>query len=338
MRRFASVILFLSCTLLLVACGGSDSEGGGAAVTLYSPETPDMTREIAEAFEEETGTPVNVHYAGTNVLVNQMIAEMDNPEADVWYGGGGILPFESAIERGFIQAYTPELAENWDVYQDGIKMRHEDFKWVGMEVFVLGLIYNTDLVDESELPQTWDELLDEKWAGEIQMPNPAASGTATLLVLSQLMDKGEESGWAYFDALVENVSSFPDSGGAPAQAAAAGEASIGIGFDFMAYQMKDRGESVDFHIPANTPVLVNPAAMIENGPNSEGAEQLIDFMLSPKGQQIKADWFHIPIDPSIEGKSPLTLDSLKDKAMDLDIDWVVENYDRIRNEWRERYQ
>ena len=106
----------------------------------------------------------------------------------------------------------------------------------------------------------------------------------------------------------------------------------------MAYQMKDRGESVDFHIPANTPVLVNPAAMIENGPNSEGAEQLIDFMLSPKGQQIKADWFHIPIDPSIEGKSPLTLDSLKDKAMDLDIDWVVENYDRIRNEWRERYQ
>ena len=53
------------------------------------------------------------------------------------------------------------------------------------------------------------------------MPNPAASGTATLLVLSQLMDKGEESGWAYFDALVENVSSFPDSGGAPAQAAAA---------------------------------------------------------------------------------------------------------------------
>ena len=104
-----------------------------------------MTREIAEAFEEETGTPVNVHYAGTNVLVNQMIAEMDNPEADVWYGGGGILPFESAIERGFIQAYTPELAENWDVYQDGIKMRHEDFKWVGMEVFVLGLIYNTDM-------------------------------------------------------------------------------------------------------------------------------------------------------------------------------------------------
>ena len=72
-----------------------------------------MTREIAEAFEEETGTPVNVHYAGTNVLVNQMIAEMDNPEADVWYGGGGILPFESAIERGFIQAYTPELASGY---------------------------------------------------------------------------------------------------------------------------------------------------------------------------------------------------------------------------------
>ena len=95
---------------------------------MYSPETPDMTREIAEAFEEETGTPVNVHYAGTNVLVNQMIAEMDNPEADVWYGGGGILPFESAIERGFIQAYTPELAENRLNKLSDISIRYEVIK------------------------------------------------------------------------------------------------------------------------------------------------------------------------------------------------------------------
>lgn len=47
------------------------------------------------------------------------------------------------------------------------------------------------------------------------MPNPAASGTATLLVLSQLLEMGEEEGWAYFDELVQQMSAMPDSGLAP---------------------------------------------------------------------------------------------------------------------------
>ncbi|PYZ95999.1 ABC transporter substrate-binding protein [Alteribacter lacisalsi] len=339
-----SLAALLSSSMVLAACGGGDDQdaagdgGDIGRISIYSPETPDMTREMAEKFEEIHGGQVDVNYAGTNVLVNQMIAEMDNPQADLWYGGGGILPFESAIEHGFIESYTPELAEDWDVVQDDIKVRHEDWKWVGVEVFALGLIYNTDLVDEDELPQTWDELLDPRWEDELQMPNPAASGTATLFVISQLQDKGEEEGWDYLDSLVGQMNSMPDSGGAPAQAAASGEASMGIGFDFMAYQMKDRGESVDFHIPDNTPILVNPVALIKDGPNPEGAQKFVDFMLSEEGQQIKADWFHIPMHPDVEGKSELTMEDLNEVAQDLDIDWVVENYDEIRQSWRDRYQ
>ncbi|RNA67548.1 ABC transporter substrate-binding protein [Alteribacter keqinensis] len=337
------LVLVLSFSLILAACGGGDDAAGDGeddigTITIYSPETPDMTREMAEKFEELHGGTVNVNYAGTNVLVNQMIAEMDNPQADLWYGGGGILPFESAIEHGFIESYTPELAADWDVIEDDIKVRHEDWKWVGVEVFALGLIYNTDLVDEDELPQTWDELLDPRWEDELQMPNPAASGTATLFIISQLQDKGEEEGWEYLDQLVGQMNSMPDSGGAPAQAAASGEASMGIGFDFMAYQMAERGESVGFHVPDNTPILVNPVSVIKDGPNPEGAQKFVDFMLSEEGQQIKADWYHIPMDPNVEPKSELTLDSLQDKAQDLDIDWVVDNYDDIRQQWRDRYQ
>jgi iron(III) transport system substrate-binding protein len=133
------VLLVVFFSGMLVACGSgeeADGEGGGETgrISLYSPETPDMTRQLAEAFEEEYGGTVDVNYAGTNVLVNQMIAEMDNPQADLWYGGGGILPFEAAIERGFIEAYTPEMAEDWETYEDGIKLRHEDWMWVGTEV------------------------------------------------------------------------------------------------------------------------------------------------------------------------------------------------------------
>jgi len=79
------------------AGGGEKSSEGYGNIALYSPETPDMTKEIGLSFEKAfSGSTVNVQYGGTNVIVNRLIAEKDNPMGDVWYGGGGFLPFESA--------------------------------------------------------------------------------------------------------------------------------------------------------------------------------------------------------------------------------------------------
>ncbi len=320
------------------AGGGDSGEGGGERITLYSPETPEFTKELASKYEELNGSPVDVQYAGTNVLVNQMLAEKDNPKADVWYGGGGILPFEAAVDRGILASYIPDVAADWSEVEDGIKMKHGDGKYVGVEVFVLGFSYNTELVTEEEAPKTWDDLLDPKWKGKIQFPNPAASGTATLMVMDQLMQRGEEDGWAYFEKLSEQANSMPDSGSAPTKGVAMGEAHIGIGFDFMAYEQKNAGESVDFILPDKTPVLVNPASLIEGGPNPEGGKAFIDFLLSKDAQQIMADAYHIPINSEVESKTDLTLEEVKKNAVDLDIDWVNENYDRVRNEWKDRFQ
>src|SRR5690625_7388323 len=87
--RFIFVLLF--GLFILSACAGDDSssEGDGnkdgdvGTITLYSPETPDLSKELAQKFEEVHGGTVNVDYAGTNVLVNKMMAEKGNPQADV---------------------------------------------------------------------------------------------------------------------------------------------------------------------------------------------------------------------------------------------------------------
>lgn len=343
MKKLLFAFLFLVLFAgLLAGCAGDDtgsssegegSSGSGKAITLYSPETPDLTNELAAKYEELYGEKVNVHYAGTNVLVNQMMAEKGNPKADVWYGGGGILPFESAVDRGIITQYIPGSAEDWEVVENGIKMKHEDGYYVGTELFVLGFSYNTELVTEEEAPKTWEDLLDPKWEGKIQFPNPAASGTATLMVLSYMMQHGEDEGWEYFKNLAAQSNSIPDSGSAPTKAVAMGEAHIAIGFDFMAYEHQASGETVDFIVPDKTPILVNPASLVEGGPNEEGGKKFMDFMLEEEAQQILANWHHIPINPEVESKTPLNIDSLKENAVDLDIDWVNENYDDIRNDW-----
>ena len=117
-----------------------------------------------------------------------------------------------------------------------------------------------------------------------------------------------------------------------------GEAHIAVGFDFMAYEAKAKGETVDFVVPDKTPILVNPISMVEGAPNEKGAKEFIDFMLSKDAQQILADWYHIPINPDVESKTPLTLENVKSHAVDLDIDWVNKNYDKVRNEWKEKFQ
>ncbi|MBB4827049.1 iron(III) transport system substrate-binding protein [Sporosarcina luteola] len=342
MKRFGGLAasLLLAAGVLAGCAGDSSSVGGGkeGRITLYSPETPDFTKELAQKYEELNDEKVDMHYAGTNILVNRMMAEKDNPKADVWYGGGGILPFEAAVERGILASYIPDFAADWDIVENGIKMKHEDGKYVGVEIFVLGFSYNTDLVTEEEAPKTWADLLDPKWKGKIQFPNPAASGTATLMVMDQMMQQGEEEAWEYFEKLVDQSNSIPDSGSAPTKAVAMGEAHIGIGFDFMAYEQKNKGETVDFIVPDKTPVLVNPATLIEGGPNEEGGKKFIDFLLSKEAQQIMADWYHIPINPEVESKTPLTLDTVKEHAVDLDIDWVNKNYDRVRDEWKDKFQ
>lgn len=336
------VTMVLSVLFLVAACAdesgssgeGGEESGGGGAITLYSPETPDLTNELAAKYEELHGDKVDVHYAGTNVLVNQMMAEKGNPQADVWYGGGGILPFEAAVDKDIVTQYIPPSAEDWEVVEDGIKLKHEDGYYVGVEMFVLGFSYNTDLVTEEEAPKNWEDLLDPKWEGKIQFPNPAASGTSTLMVLSYMMENGEEEGWEYFQKLTDQANSIPDSGSAPTKAVAMGEAHIGIGFDFMAYEHQNNGETVDFIVPEKTPILVNPITLIKDGPNPEGGKDFMEFMLSEEAQEILASWAHIPINLDVESTTPLSVDSIKENAVDLDIDWVNENYDRIRNEWQ----
>ena len=106
----------------------------------------------------------------------------------------------------------------------------------------------------------------------------------------------------------------------------------------MAYEMKAKGEKVDFIVPDKTPVIVNPVSLVQDGPNSDGGKALIDYLLSQEGQQTLANWYHIPISPDVESKTPLTLEKVIPHSQELDVDWVVENYDRVRNEWRQKFQ
>lgn len=180
-------------------------------VVLYRPESPDLSSKIGKAFEAETGITADVQYGGTNVIVNRLLAGRSNPNADVWYGGGGLLSFLYAKREGITMPYIPPEFKDLPLREGKIYLRDKDWHFVGAEVFVIGFAYNPKTLAKKDAPKTWEDLLDPRRKGSIQMPNPAASGTATLTVLGRMMlenqrGRSEKDAWDYFERLNKNVS------------------------------------------------------------------------------------------------------------------------------------
>ncbi|WP_040982383.1 ABC transporter substrate-binding protein [Oceanobacillus jeddahense] len=345
MRKSLLFIIFtVLISFILIGCSDNGSDASGedgdyGTITVFSPETPETTRRLADKFEELYGGTVDVHYAGTNVLLNQLMAEKGNPSADVLYAGGGNLSFEGAIEEDIFEPFVPDNVADMPVIDEsGVKIRHEDDYYSGIIKLLTGFSYDPEVLSEEEVPQTWDELLDPKWQGKIQFPNPASSGTATLLVLAYMSEYGEEAGWEYFEQLAQQANSIPDSGSGPVTAVANGEAEIGIGLSYHAYDLAENGESVDFIVPDMTTVVSDPISLVKDGPNPDGGKKFIEFMHTPEAQEILADTYHLVVNEEVEEKLPIDMDEIEDRIVELDMEWIQENYDRIRNEWQERIQ
>ena len=103
-----------------------------------------------------------------------------------------------------------------------------------------------DVINEKGLkePTSYADLLDPQYKDLIAMPNPKASGTGYMFLLSLVNAMGEDAALAYFDQLSENVLSFSSSGSGPVNALVQKEVAIGLGMTFQAVQEISAGENL----------------------------------------------------------------------------------------------
>lgn len=108
------------------------------------------------------------------------------------------------------------------------------------------IILNMDVIEEKNLdiPTSYEDLLDPQYKNLISMPNPKASGTGYMFLLSLVNAWGEEEAFEYFDKLSENVLSFTSSGSGPVNALVGKEVAIGFGMTAQAVQKISEGENL----------------------------------------------------------------------------------------------
>ena len=98
---------------------------------VYSIIHEEETLALTNLFTEKTGIPVSFLRATTGELVNRVITEKDNPQADILLGGASSYHIKAATE-GALEPYKSPLAKELPSYAVA-----QDNTWTGFCVLTL---------------------------------------------------------------------------------------------------------------------------------------------------------------------------------------------------------
>ncbi|HWV58332.1 MAG TPA: extracellular solute-binding protein, partial [Longimicrobiales bacterium] len=191
MRRILVPLLLIGA----LACTGTD---GRDVLVIYSPHG----REKLEAFErlfEERHPGVDLQWLdmGSQEVLDRLRSERANPQADVWWGAPQTM-FQTAAREGLLASFTPTWADALPDFA-----RHPEDLWLGQYMAPEVIAYNSDAVTGEDIPRDWDDILDERWAGQVLIRDPLPSGTMRtifgMIIHRSLVETGDTA--AGFDWL-----------------------------------------------------------------------------------------------------------------------------------------
>lgn len=331
MKKIFFVLLSISfISTILFGCKKTEKV---TELKVYSIIHEEETLALTNLFTEKTGIPVNFLRATTGELVNRVITEKDNPQADVLLGGASSYHIKAAKE-GALESYKSPLAKDIPSYAVA-----QDNTWTGFCVLTLGIGINEERYAKKfpdiPAPKTWDDLLNPAYKGEIVLTNPVASSTAYLFVQNQLQRLGWEEGWNYLLTLAPLVGQFPDSGSAPAKLIGTGEYSLGVSYIHALAKYRAEGFKVRMIAPPKTVGDVDCISIMKNTKNLKAAQKFVDFMLSTEAQELMSSIdFTIPVNPDAKGaEGSIPVSSLE--LIDYDVKKASEQKDEVLKKWTE---
>ena len=272
----------------------------------------------------------------TGIVTAKLLAEKNNPVADVIWGlaGTSLLLLKS---EGMLEAYA--LAGVGELDPKFVDTSSPPF-WVGMDAWVAAVCYNT--IESGKLnlpvPTSWKDLTDPVYKGHLIMPNPNSSGTGFLDVSSWLQMFGEEGGWEYMDALHANIARYTHSGSAPCKLAASGEIPIGISFAFRGARSKEAGAPIEILVPSEgVGWEMEAVGIIAGTSNLDDAKTLVDWSITRTAMEMYNTAYAVVGMPGVAKPVKHFPEALLGAMIEQDFEWAANNRSRILSEWVARY-
>lgn len=161
-----------------------------------------------------------------------------------------------------------------------------------VRINIMGIAYNKNLVAAKDIPKTWWDMADPKWAGKVGMPNPLLSGTA--FTATSGLVRSPKHGWPYFEALRKNRVSCEPGNGAVETKLLSGQLAMAMLLEENVLKAIGEKKPLGFVYPSDGPVVIpSGIAIMKTTKNPAGAKAVYDFFLSKEGQQaILSGWMH----------------------------------------------
>ena len=315
----------------------SISAAMAAELTVYTAVEAEDLKKYADAFNaDHPDIKINWVRDSTGVVTAKLLAEKNNPQADVIWGlaATSLLLLKS---EGMLEAYAPKGVENLDPkFVD----KSTPPTWTGMDAWVAAVCFNTVEGEKLGLtpPKTWKDLTKAEYKGHVIMPNPNSSGTGFLDVSSWLQMFGEKDGWAFMDGLHANIAAYTHSGSKPCKMAAAGEIPIGVSFAFRGAKSKAAGAPIEIIVPEEGVGWdMEATAIVAGTDNLEDAKTLADWTITKKANEMYNSGYAVVAYPGVAKPVEHFPTNLLEKMIDNDFEFAANNRKVILDEWQKRY-
>ena len=191
MKKCIYLVLIMTIAIVLVGCG---KKSAGNEVVIYSPHGGDERGEyLAKKAKEEIGLDIKFVSGGGGTLVDRLLNEKDNPQADVGMALNKVFLY-SLKKEGVLDAYKPSWLSDLDEeYYD----KDGYFYGFGRTPEVLG--YNVDWFNKHNIkpPTSWLDLAKDEYKGLYTLA-PLENQTTRMYLAGIL--------WRFYDPKTKDIS------------------------------------------------------------------------------------------------------------------------------------
>lgn len=253
----------------------------GNEVVVYTSEDKIFSEPVLLQFEKKTGIKIRVIYdteeTKSTGLVNRLIAEKNNPQADVFWSGEPVRPVLLKI-KGLTTPYVSSAAGDIStIYKD------TEGHWTGFSARARIILYNSSLVSMDERPLSILDLAKPRWRDQVAIANPLF-GTTSVHMAALFIILGDEKARKFMNDLKANGVKIVSSNSEVRRLVARGEVKVGITDTDDANVAVREGSAVKIVYPdesgMGTLIMPNMVCLIKNSPNQENGKKLIDYLIS----------------------------------------------------------
>jgi iron(III) transport system substrate-binding protein len=343
-RKLQTLVAAAVAVTLLAGCGGgttppaasgeassAPAAGSGETLVVYTNSNGEGRGEWWTAKATEAGFKIEIVGAGGADATNKLIAEKNNPIADVAFGLNNMYLSQIKAED-VLEPYEPSWAGEVDK-----ELGDGGTYWPLVKQAIL-LGYNSDKISKDAAPQDWTDLWSkEEFKDRYERVTGLGTATAQLVfagILSRYRDDSgdlgiSDEGWKQVEQYFQN--------GSPAVAKtdlfariASGEVDMGqMPSSIIAEREKSFKVNVETVIPSvGVPLAVEQIALVKGTEKQEQARKFIDWFGSAEVQGEFAKQFNsMPANKEAEAQAnPEVVEFFANlKQQDIDWEFVQEN-------------